>query len=209
MAKKQVIRLTESDLHEIIKESVNKILTETDHGVVQNTFDNGKVNPKKTPEQVAAQKQRITDKFNKMYGSNEEGNQIQYDFNPNQKYYKGYGDYNKVNPNGNYVYNRSEWGHTGNGGVTINGQRYTTASVDDRYLPRFHNPNDNDEWDYYASTYNSKPGVMDANKKLVNPQQFNQKQLDALNNVHNTYQVNRDFMGKNYVNRGGTPFKKQ
>lgn len=34
MAKKQVVRLTESDLHRIIKESVNNVLNENQYGVV-------------------------------------------------------------------------------------------------------------------------------------------------------------------------------
>ena len=41
MAKKQVIRVTESDLHRIIKESVNKILTESNEIKHRYWIDNG------------------------------------------------------------------------------------------------------------------------------------------------------------------------
>lgn len=47
MAKKQVIRLTESDLREIIKESVNKILTEESYRKAAKQGDNTSVANKK------------------------------------------------------------------------------------------------------------------------------------------------------------------
>ena len=47
MANKQVIRLTESDLREIIKESVNKILTEESYRKAAKQGDNTSVANKK------------------------------------------------------------------------------------------------------------------------------------------------------------------
>ena len=66
---KQIIRLTESDLHQIVKESVNKILTELDWKTYASAA-------KKRPEQGEDNKaeqlaQFATDRFNDKFGHDE------------------------------------------------------------------------------------------------------------------------------------------
>ena len=70
MAKKQVIRLTEGDLHNIIKESVNKVLTELDWKTYANAYK--KARETETPERYSRFKDAARDAFNKEYGYSDE-----------------------------------------------------------------------------------------------------------------------------------------
>jgi hypothetical protein len=48
---------------------------------------------------------------------------------------------------------------------------------------------------------------MDSNKQLVNTKNFNNKQIDALNNVNDTYKKTTNmFNNKQMTLRGGKPF---
>lgn len=68
---KRLIRLTESDLHRIVKESVNKILTELDRSTMQSAYD------KMIQQGRRAQADSMNDTFNDMYnGTDEEGNYV-------------------------------------------------------------------------------------------------------------------------------------
>ena len=66
MAKKQLVRLTESDLHRVIKESVNQILNErVDEGpmdFMKSMFGQGK---KKTQEYVGDKREKINNRMTK------------------------------------------------------------------------------------------------------------------------------------------------
>lgn len=211
MAKK-VIKLTENDLHRIIKESVSNILSEISHGYVQNAFDrtnDGKanINKNKTPEQIQAQKNRITKSFNQNYGSNEQGNQINYDFEPNDLNYVQNGEINRQNPYSNHFF-RNQTRHKGNGGVTINGERYTPSEVNTIGLNASEAGGVSDnKFDWYGSVEKHGHGVMDSNKKPVNTNKFNNQQIDALNNVNNTYKKTTNMFNKPMTLRGGKPFK--
>lgn len=207
---KKLIRLTESDLHRVIKESVNNILTEVTHGFVQKGF-NGNVNKKKTPYQILAQKNRITKSFNQIYGSNEPGNEIEYDFEPNDLNYVQKGDVKRQNPHSNYFF-RNEISNTGNGGVTMTGKdgkkmRFTPVNNITRGLNAAEAGGVSDnKFDWYGSVDKHDHGVMDSNKQLVNTKNFNNQQIDALNNVNDTYNITTNMWGEKKVSRGGKPF---
>lgn len=224
------ITLTEGKLREMIAESVKRVLSEVSHGYVQDVFnrvDNtlndpnnkrnvkAKINPKKTPEQIAAQKERITNQFNKMYGSNEEGNTIQYDFNQNNKNrYLG-----KIQRDGTGRELKPMWkrgsAHVTNnsGGVTINGKRYTLGDEHTSYLTGKYEP-DHDDFDYYGSKMGKKPTpvAIDSDGNVKHANEFTPQQIAAFNNVSNKRELKRQFPDsswndKTYIEKGENHFK--
>lgn len=217
------IKLIENNLEQIINKSVKKVLSEISHGYVQNAFDRvdninnpwnkdkAKINPKKTPEQIAAQKGRITKQFNNLYGNDN----IQYDFEKNNSE-RYYGDINQPNPVFHPEYSERDRWQTSvkNGGVTINGTRYTVGNKTRVGLKNGESYNDNG-WDWHSSrdySVPSTPVAIDSNGQAKTGDKFTQNQVDALNNVANTYSNNLKYPDSAWnkereVKRGGKPFK--
>ena len=216
------IKLTENKLKQIISESVKNVLSELyDHGQIADMFDrvdytmskdpwrgnSAKINPNKTPEQVAAQKERITKQFNKLHG----GKGIKYDFDKNDNE-RHYGEIRRPDTTFHPEYaERDRWqGTTKRGGVTINGTRYVPGKLDNVQLRNGHVKNDNN-WDWNSSTDYSKrstPVAIDSNGKAVTGDKFTPKQKKALNTGANTYEKENFSMlyPKGRIKRGGTPF---
>lgn len=74
MAKKQVVRLTESDLHRIIKESVNNVLTELDWTTYSNAAAkrfqqayNGNTNGRANSPEMAQRGNKLAQHSNEMF----------------------------------------------------------------------------------------------------------------------------------------------
>ena len=120
MAKK-LIRLTESDLHRIVKESVNRVLNETSFNLAQSAYQSAQdpnrpmsqamqrrmaKNPMARSQQMNNLKQGASNSFNREYGYNLKnvpygsGDDMNMDVADQNKPY--YGGRNMYGPSGNY-----------------------------------------------------------------------------------------------------------
>lgn len=99
MNKKQIIRLTEGDLHRIVKESVQRILNEADPrswAAVANRYD------QTDPQKAAYARQRAAQQWNNQYGVNNSSTNNVY----GDDIYNTQGSNMSVNDDGNFAINQ-------------------------------------------------------------------------------------------------------
>ena len=112
---KKLIRLTESDLHRIVKESVNKIISELNRSTMQNAYN------KMMQQGRRGQAASMNDTFNDMYnGYDSEGNYV------NQTDLSGKGRHYFLN-------------HSDNGESTISNGKSTYGDETSKYNPNVSN----------------------------------------------------------------------
>jgi hypothetical protein len=220
---KQIIRLTESQLNYIVEKTVKKCLNEVSHAYVNNIIQNQRKNG--TPEERF---DKTTKQFNDLYGSNGQTN-IQYDFKPNQQIQKG--EQEIFFNNDRHIVSRPSNSVQTSGGVTINGQRYTTGKKGRDYLDYSARDNslkvykDNhgktqtakypeSAWQTYGHYEDEGDAVFDKDGNIVyqtndywkKNKQFTPQELSALNNVNNTITRHKTINNQTITQRNGNRF---
>ena len=217
---KKLIRLTESDLHRIVRDSIANVLNEVSHGYVQARVDAARKRAQQNGGNREAQINRMTDTFNDINGSEN----IRYDFRQNKKLEPGTARLHQYDLPGSYLprynINRPYDEQNKSGGVTINGQRYVPGSKREQSIYNVEPPSiysktgdevnnvSDDAWAWYGAMNGRGSAVFDKNGQRVDTNQFSPEEISALNNVNDTMEYT-DFMGRPMTLRGGRPFKPQ
>ena len=208
---KRRIRLTESDLHRIVKESVSRILNEVTFGgynaaidkarenarlkyrrIAANNFDTKEEQDEYVKNMMAAFEERINGTANlyNSYGGREKRNAPQYDFSLNQAIPNG----PSIGQNYGSTISRDRYSVPKAGGVTFPGEgRYTVGVGDTQYLKgaKTYEPDGTplnvpeSEWGWHGfrGSGSGRNLVFNQKGKTVSTKGMSNQQIDALNNL--------------------------